>query len=442
MRSSSVAPFGIGDGARPSRRCRCSMSSASRRPPAVPTKRPPRVDDAARVVAHGERRRDALVDPLLAAVGGVEARTRCRRPRTRRPRRRRRAAARPPRSRPSPSTSACRRRRTRARRPCRCRRRRSIASAPTPAESALPAAMRHTWRPVRGIEAHDRAVGRRGVDRVAAAPTGAKPGTALPTDDLPVDRRRGRRLELRQRAGLLAVPEPAQRERRRHRQVVVDRRAAGERDRASASATRRAPSARRRARASLISSRRALPARRGRGGRRGVPAVRAALPPPAPARARRRGAAQRVELHLHVLLYGDLASSLASAVWYAARASAVRPAAASASPRRSAYRPANGVAVLGVEHLERFVVLLVVEQELGQPIARDLLQLGLVGAVDHPLRAAPRAPALSPLSNSIFASTSARAARSRCAPYLSVELRHRVLRLRQVVARAPPATAR
>ena len=130
MRSSSVAPFGWRP-CRPSRRCRCCRSSASRRPPRLPTKRPPRRRDAAGGVAHRERRVGALVDPLLLAVAR---------------RRARRSLPSPDDTTTMPSLTARRRdhlarharrplrlavgARTRARRPCRWRPRRWCASAP------------------------------------------------------------------------------------------------------------------------------------------------------------------------------------------------------------------------------------------------------------------------------------------------------------------------
>ena len=71
MRSSSVAPFGIGDGGVPAddaggdvEREQVAAGRADEQAAAR--------DDAARVVAHDERRGGALVDPLARAVGRVQ----------------------------------------------------------------------------------------------------------------------------------------------------------------------------------------------------------------------------------------------------------------------------------------------------------------------------------------------------------------------------------
>ena len=78
-----------------------------------------------------------------------------------------------------------------------------VASAPTPAESALAGGDAPDLAAVRRVDARDGAVGRRGVDRIVGNDR-REARDRLADRRLPVDRRRGRRLELRQRAGLLA----------------------------------------------------------------------------------------------------------------------------------------------------------------------------------------------------------------------------------------------
>ena len=203
MRSSSVAPFGLATVAsQPT--MPVAMSNASRRPPAVPTNRPPRVDRAAGVIAHGQRGRDALVDPLLRAVGRATTRGCCRRRRTRRRSLRTRAAARSPPSTPcvvhfglpfviereNVALVGAHDHDVRVRADARGQR---ATGADAPDRAAR-----------RRIDPRDRAVDGGDVDGVRQTPPARIPGTRLADGDLPVHGRRGRGLQLRQRAGLLA----------------------------------------------------------------------------------------------------------------------------------------------------------------------------------------------------------------------------------------------
>ena len=104
----------------------------------------------------------------------------------------------------------------------------------------------------------------------------------------------------------------------------------------------------------------------------------------------RRRAAQRFELHLHVVAVRRLGVEPRQRFL-------IRGACVGLATRRGERVAAQvGVeagkrrAVLRVQHLQRLVVLLVVEHQLRQAIARDLLQFLFVGVVDDPLQLGAR----------------------------------------------------
>src|SRR5439155_13583432 len=87
---------------------------------------------------------------------------------------------------------------------------------------------------------------------------------------------------------------------------------------------------------------------------------------------------------------------------------------------------------LGVEHPQRIVVLLVVEQRLRQPKARDRLELVFPGVVDHPLQLAARARFVSSVVEDLRVEQCG-TRRIRGAPETVDDLRRRILGLRGVL---------
>ena len=335
------------------------------------------------------------------------------------------------------------RRRTRARRPCRCRRRRASHRRRRPPTGACAGLDAPDRRAGRGIDADDRAARRRRRRSRRGVTAGARPGAALPTATCQaicgVDGRR----ELGQRPELLAAREPAERRRRessestttapRSRRApaarAAPRRARARADRAATIVDSSSAARRRAARGAVPAARR--PARTS-ARRRGCRRRRAARRRRAPAAA--SGAAERVELHLHVIAVRDSsASSLRErGLVRGARlvAAARRGEDVAAQVRVDARRTASSCLASSVRSASSYCLS---SNSIAASRSRAICFSSSSASRSMTEASCALAPALSPVSNSSRRDDQRGARRVAGAAVLVGELRHRVLRLRDVV---------
>ena len=241
------------------------------------------------------------------------------------------------------------------------------------------------------VDAHQRAVGRRGVDR-GGRDRRRESGPRLADALLPVDLRRDLRVEGRQRARLVAsAGEPRERRRgnrghpRRERRLRQARAAGADRcgeQRACANAQRSrhfaAPwSVRRRRRRRSACHRGGCRTRRGSAGRLAGSRRRRGL------RLRWRSA-ERVVLHLHVIAIRRLRIELRERVFVRAARIGRAPGGRERVAAQVGEHAVERRRMLRIERRQRLVVLLVVDLHLREAIARDRLQFLLRRMLDDP----------------------------------------------------------